>query len=211
MRIRASALTMACLSALLVSGIATPRMAHAEESVASRVQVLEQEEFKANIGRWAKVVGALCDGIINPSKGESEKNAARERLEDDVIEKYDQGYRLSPLKFSTDPVDAARADVMTVLTITEAHGKKENRSYTKRKVDFTPPTGFTQGDTLRYFWFLFCSVSDFKSQYNDALSVFTEMYGKTLQPGYDDDEKIRELYDKKLEDMESAMREAGLM
>ncbi|MFE9574953.1 hypothetical protein ACFYO1_01070 [Nocardia sp. NPDC006044] len=206
MKIRSSVLITTGLSVLFLSSIASPCTAHAGNDDAEKKQYEEATDI------WAALTSAFCDGAINPSKSEADRQAAEKQFNDAAIKEYDAAYRITPLQYSGgDPVDAARDATMRVITIRRTVGDREHRSTKEYQADFSVPSGFSESDKLRYWRYLSCGVADYKTEYRNALKTYTEKYGTRLKPGYDNDPAIIVLYDTKMVGMLNAVHDAGLL
>ncbi|MFF3228883.1 hypothetical protein ACFYV7_39250 [Nocardia suismassiliense] len=155
MRTCPSALLVTGLSALLIAGVASPSLAHADEDPPVSAEeekaeadtkasgTAEQEFNKRNLNQWVAVVDAFCTPLTDPRK--DPEGAKRDISNKDILA-YDAAYRLSPLIFyrNIDPVDATRD-----LTLS---GK------------FSPPSGFESGvDRLKWWRFLICNSAEYKN------------------------------------------------
>ncbi|MFI6998819.1 hypothetical protein [Nocardia sp. NPDC050175] len=206
---RLSALFTAGFSALLISGVASPQIAHADDSPAERSAELEEKQAAKNEEEWKQIANDFCDGAIDPRK---DLEGSKRQFSDEAIELYDKGYRLSPLEYDKgdDPVDYARKYTMTKLTIKKNSGKGKQARTTEEEVDFSPPVvGWKDDDRLRFWRYLVCEVDDFKAAYDNALKVAdTEMKPK-LGKDFGTDGAILALYDKKMAILQEAVKKAA--
>ncbi|MFI5780303.1 hypothetical protein [Nocardia sp. NPDC051570] len=151
-------------------------VAHADPT--GNAEQLQQEQAAKNDGSWSRIANFICS--IKDPRGNKLKKSQEDMTDDEVAALY-EAYKLSPLDFGAyDPYRAARRDALGIVGI-KIPGKQN------------------LADELRIAQWALCNVDEYRRTYLAELRSYEEKYGKKMKKGYEDDESIRALYDKKME------------
>ncbi|WP_378741625.1 hypothetical protein [Nocardia brasiliensis] len=182
------------LSALLAAGfsavlIAVAASAHAAPAPiadpADEAAAMQQKQAEENMNLWAKIADRFCGMKGEPINPQKDLEGSRKQFSDEGIRAYDKAYKLSPLEYYNDrhPADEARRALM---------GKDSK---------YAPPLGATDADRLRQWRYLLCSSAEFKRDWANAYKTYEEQLGTKMKPGMDEEDKILDLYDEKMDMM----------
>ncbi|MGA6183946.1 hypothetical protein ACPESU_02255 [Nocardia iowensis] len=165
-----------------------------DKAAAQTDAAAEDDQFNEDFETWKKIADTFCKTDGSTPVDPRDTEAARKQFSDKgIIEWYDKWFDLSPLNFSTNP---RKAEMEVIFDPTKG---------------FAPLALETYADKLRTVRYHYCENADFRREWNTGIKQLKEWYATGFKPdmldeGTVSEEKIKELYKKKMDGMQELLR-----